>query len=105
MEARFGFGRCCLAPGGPFHPALGPVMRYDFLIETYRTERIKVLAVWSSFRDDDLPVRPHPTDPRGRGLREQMVHLNRALTVYPYADDGALLDGEAAGGRKRSLPG
>jgi uncharacterized damage-inducible protein DinB len=190
-------------------------MRYDFLIETYATERIKVLAVWSSFRDDDLPVRPHPTDPRGRNVREQMVHqcvsenlwfrdmlgvdvgatplpatevrlaflrryaedsahrldalhrqneawwetavpffdvvrsrawvlvrriahtahhrgqqttllrqlgrevystygptadtgglmANRAPTVYPYSDDRALLDGEAAGGRKRTLPG
>jgi uncharacterized damage-inducible protein DinB len=49
-------------------------MRYEFLIETYATERIKVLAVWSSFRDEDLPVRPHPADPRGRSVREQMVH-------------------------------
>jgi uncharacterized damage-inducible protein DinB len=49
-------------------------MRYEFLIETYATERIKVLAVWSSFRDEDLSVRPHPADPRGRSVREQMVH-------------------------------
>jgi uncharacterized damage-inducible protein DinB len=49
-------------------------MRYEFLIETYATERIKVLTAWSSFRDEDLPVRPHPTDPRGRSVREQMVH-------------------------------
>jgi uncharacterized damage-inducible protein DinB len=26
------------------------------------------------FDDADLTVRPHPTDPRGRSLREQMVH-------------------------------
>ena len=26
------------------------------------------------FRDEDLPVRPHPTDTRGRSVREQMVH-------------------------------
>jgi uncharacterized damage-inducible protein DinB len=49
-------------------------MRYDFLIDTYATERLKVLAVWSSFGDEDLAVRPHPTDPRGRSVREQMVH-------------------------------
>ena len=49
-------------------------MRYDFLIDTYRTERIKVLSVWSMFRDQDLGERPHPTDPRGRSVREQMVH-------------------------------
>ncbi len=49
-------------------------MRYDFLIETYATERIKVLSVWSEFRDDDLPVRPSRDDARGRSVHEQMVH-------------------------------
>jgi uncharacterized damage-inducible protein DinB len=49
-------------------------MRYDFLIETYATERIKVLSVWSEFRDEDLPVRPNSTDSRGRSVHEQMVH-------------------------------
>ena len=49
-------------------------MRYDFFVETYATERIKILSVWSEFRDADLPVRPHPTDPRGRSVHEQMVH-------------------------------
>jgi uncharacterized damage-inducible protein DinB len=49
-------------------------MRYDFLIETYASERLKVLATWSSFRDHDLGVRPHPADRRGRSVLEQMVH-------------------------------
>jgi uncharacterized damage-inducible protein DinB len=49
-------------------------MRYEFLVETYATERIKVLSVWSEFRDLDLPVRPSATDPRGRSVHEQMVH-------------------------------
>ena len=49
-------------------------MRYEFLVETYATERIKVLSVWSEFRDEDLPVRPRAGDPRGRSVREQMVH-------------------------------
>ena len=49
-------------------------MRYDFLIDTYDTERIKVLSVWSEFRDDDLPVRPKSDDVRGRSVHEQMVH-------------------------------
>lgn len=49
-------------------------MRYDFLVETYDTERLKVLSVWSEFRDDDLPVRPSPNDERGRSFHEQMVH-------------------------------
>lgn len=49
-------------------------MRYEFLVETYETERIKVASVWSEFRDEDLPVRPRVDDPRGRSVREQMVH-------------------------------
>jgi len=49
-------------------------MPYEFLVDAYATERIKVVSVWSEFKDDDLPVRPHPSDPRGRSLLEQMVH-------------------------------
>lgn len=49
-------------------------MKYDFLIETYETERIKVVSVWSEFEDEDLPVRPRQGDPRGRSVHEQMVH-------------------------------
>jgi hypothetical protein len=49
-------------------------MKYDFLIETYETERMKVVSVWSEFRDEDLVVRPRSGDPRGRSVHEQMVH-------------------------------
>lgn len=49
-------------------------MRYEFFVETYETERLKTLSVWSMFNDDDLAVRPHPTDVRGRNLHEHMVH-------------------------------
>jgi uncharacterized damage-inducible protein DinB len=49
-------------------------MSYDFLVETYATERIKVLSVWGEFRDDDLPFRPRPDDSRGRSVREQLIH-------------------------------
>jgi len=49
-------------------------MRYDFLVETYATERVKVVSVWSEFRDEDLEVRPRVGDARGRSVREQMVH-------------------------------
>jgi len=49
-------------------------MRYDFLVETYATERIKVLSVWSEFRDQDMEVRPRAGDDRGRSVHEQMVH-------------------------------
>jgi uncharacterized damage-inducible protein DinB len=49
-------------------------MAYAFLVETYVTERIKVLSVWSEFRDEDLWVRPNESDRRGRSVLEQMVH-------------------------------
>jgi uncharacterized damage-inducible protein DinB len=49
-------------------------MTYDFLIETYATERVKVVSVWSEFHDDDLAVRPRGDDPRGRSVHEHMVH-------------------------------
>lgn len=49
-------------------------MKYAFLAETYATERIKVLSVWSEFRDEDLRLRPNESDSRGRSLLEQMVH-------------------------------
>ena len=50
------------------------LMRYDFLVETYETERVKVVSVWSEFRDEDLAVRPRAGDARGRSMLEQMVH-------------------------------
>lgn len=49
-------------------------MTYEFLIDTYETERIKVCSVWSEFTDEDLRVRPRYGDPRGRSVHEQMVH-------------------------------
>ncbi|MGB8579460.1 MAG: DinB family protein [Candidatus Sulfotelmatobacter sp.] len=49
-------------------------MRYAFLVETYATERVKVVSVWSEFRNEDLPVRPREGDRRGRSVHEQMVH-------------------------------
>ena len=49
-------------------------MSENYLVDTYATEREKVLGVWSMFKDDDLQARPHTTDKRGRSVREQMVH-------------------------------
>jgi uncharacterized damage-inducible protein DinB len=49
-------------------------MRYQFLIETYETERLKVLSVWSMFREEDLPIRPRADDVRGRSVLEHMLH-------------------------------
>ena len=53
---------------------MGVLVRYEFLVETYETECVKVVSVWSEFHDEDLPVRPRAADPRGRSVREQMVH-------------------------------
>lgn len=49
-------------------------MRYDFLVETYETERIKVVSTWSEFKDEELSLRPRADDPRGRSALEHMVH-------------------------------
>lgn len=49
-------------------------MRYGFLVETYATERIKVLSVWSEIQDGEMPFRPKQNDARGRSFLEQMVH-------------------------------
>ena len=49
-------------------------MRYDFLVNTYETERLKVVSIWSEFEDRDLRVRPSRTDTRGRSVHEHMVH-------------------------------
>lgn len=49
-------------------------MEYDFLIDTYDTERLKILSVWCTFMDEDLSIRPHPLDKRDRNALEHMVH-------------------------------
>jgi len=49
-------------------------MRYEFLVETYATERVKVASVWSEFRDEEMKFRPKADDARGRSVHEQMVH-------------------------------
>jgi uncharacterized damage-inducible protein DinB len=46
-------------------------MTFDFLLDTYETERLKTLSVWSSFQDEDFEFRPTP---RIRTPHEHMVH-------------------------------
>lgn len=46
-------------------------MRYDFLLETYETERLKTLSVWSQVREEAMEQR---SEPRARTPREHMVH-------------------------------
>lgn len=45
--------------------------RYDFLTETYRTERVKTLSVWSQVPEARMTFRP---EPRARTPHEHMVH-------------------------------
>src|SRR6185503_10187270 len=45
--------------------------RYAFLIESYRTERLKSLTVWSQVPDARMTFRP---EPRARTPHEHMVH-------------------------------
>ena len=45
--------------------------RFDFLVETYRTERLKTLGVWSQIPDGRMSFRP---EPRARSPLEHMVH-------------------------------
>jgi len=46
-------------------------VRYAFLLDTYETERLKTLSVWSSFHDSDFNFRPAI---RIRSPHEHMVH-------------------------------
>jgi uncharacterized damage-inducible protein DinB len=57
-------------------------MRYRFLVDTYETERLKVLSVWGMFRDEDLPFRPRPTDTRGLSVLEQMRHQCQSENAF-----------------------
>jgi uncharacterized damage-inducible protein DinB len=45
--------------------------RYDFLVESYRTERLKTLSVWSQVPEERMGFRP---EPRARTPLEHMVH-------------------------------
>ena len=45
--------------------------RYDFLVETYRTERLKTLGVWAQIPESRMRFRP---EPRARTPLEHMVH-------------------------------
>jgi uncharacterized damage-inducible protein DinB len=53
--------------------------RYDFLVETYRTERLKTLSVWAQVPDERLLFRP---EPRARTPLEHMVHQSLSEDVW-----------------------
>src|SRR5258707_516244 len=56
-------------------------MKYECLVTTYDTERIKVVSVWSEFRDDDLPLRPRESPARGRTGRSSSRNSLQTLTT------------------------
>ena len=57
-------------------------MRYQFLMDTYETESQKVLSMWAMFEDDDLQIRPHGSDTRGRSVLEHMVHQSMSENLW-----------------------
>ncbi len=44
---------------------------WDFLLETYETEILKIAGIWSAFPDSAMDFRP---DPKSRSVIEQMMH-------------------------------
>ena len=70
--------------------------RYQFLVDTYATEILKVLSVWATAADADLDVRPRADDRRGRTLREHMIHQCQSehgwfATMFGIAPPGDVL--------------
>lgn len=45
--------------------------RYEFLVESYRTERLKTLTVWSQIPDAQMRFR---SEPRARSPLDHMIH-------------------------------
>jgi uncharacterized damage-inducible protein DinB len=44
---------------------------YDFLLDTYETEILKITGIWSAFPQSRMNYRPHP---KSRSVIEQMEH-------------------------------
>ena len=48
-----------------------PASAYDFLLDTYETEILKITGIWSAFPESRMGYRPHP---KSRSVIEQMEH-------------------------------
>jgi uncharacterized damage-inducible protein DinB len=68
--------------------------RYEFLVETYRTERLKTLSVWAQIPIERMLFRP---EPRARTPLEHMVHQSVSEDVWMRTMLGVDID-------KPSLP-
>ena len=55
-------------------------MTYEFIVDTYETEIIKVLSVWSMFKDDELPTRPEGFTPISRTVE---LRVNPSVCAFP----------------------
>jgi uncharacterized damage-inducible protein DinB len=44
---------------------------YGFLLDTYETEILKILTIWTAFPESTMDYRPHP---KSRSVLEQMEH-------------------------------
>jgi len=53
--------------------------RYDFLVDTYRTERLKTLSVWAQIPVERMQFRP---ERRARTPLEHMVHQSVSEDVW-----------------------
>jgi uncharacterized damage-inducible protein DinB len=86
---------------------------FTFFADTYDTERLKTLSVWSQFEEKDLGFRP---EPRARTPLEQMVHqcasedvwmktmlqIDAGMSVFPARETKLdFLDHYAAASTKR----
>jgi uncharacterized glyoxalase superfamily protein PhnB/uncharacterized damage-inducible protein DinB len=70
---RMAFNNCLRPDGAPVHDLRrqGDSLVFEFLVDTYRTERLKTLSVWSQVPDARMTFR---TEPRARTPLEHMVH-------------------------------
>ena len=68
--------------------------RYTFLVDTFASETLKVLSVWSMATDADLDVRPRAGDRRGRTLREHMIHQCQSENGWLAGMFGVVVPGE-----------
>jgi hypothetical protein len=105
-------------------------MDYSFLVDTYSSERLKTLNVWSTrlafirrYADDSEQRLAHlETQDGAWWMREvaffDTLHgvyglsvdtgglpINGAVTIYAYPDIPSLIAGESRGGSKAPLPG
>jgi len=76
-------------------------MDYSFLVDTYASERLKTLSVWSMFVDEDLDIRPHPRLGTGvvsdEELPEAMHDVAVLLVVGEEPDDHGIAEDGAHG--------